>query len=229
MTLAQAFTQAMESAPADGNARIEREFTYYGQVLDPQLFANELEKASSKQYQVQWSIRKEPCKERQFAGELRVRMCQDDADPDGKISYVFTSKTFAEGDNGKKEVEIEVSEDMFDQFVRLADAGMIKTRYTFPRADGTTWEVDVYKDRAGQPIDWVKVDLEVSEDCEAPTDFPVTLHHVINGDWRKRTDEEKAKASDLLKRLFVLPNEYPKGFNERTDAGAAGASPTVTA
>ncbi len=218
MILAQAFTSAMESAPADGTARIEREFTYFGRVPDMEVFTQELSKAATKQYQVQWSIRKEPCAERQYAGELRVRMCQDDADKDGNISYVFTSKTFAEKDNGKKEVEIEVSEDMFDQFTKLADAGMIKTRYTFPREDGTVWEVDVYKDKAGQVIDWIKIDLEVSDDREAPTDFPVTVREVINGDWRKRTDVEKAKATDLLKRLFVLPNEYPKDMQTRMSA-----------
>lgn len=220
MSLALAFNLALESNPADGKERIEREFTYFGRVPDMEAFYQELEKAATKEYQVQWSIRKEPDQFRQYAGELRVRMCQrDDAEnKTGAITYVFTSKTFSETANGKTEVEIEVSKDMFDQFVKLADAGMIKTRYTFPREDGLVWEVDVYKDKAGETIDWVKVDLEVPDEREAPSDFPVTLREVVNGDWRKRTDAEKAKAADLLKRLFVLPNEHSKDMQTRMAA-----------
>lgn len=205
MDLANAFNAvlAAESAPADGKARVEREFTYYARLKDD----SQLARADRKEDQEQWSMRIAPNDTQQYAGELRVRKCV----PEGEQPcYVLTSKTFRVGDFGKQESEVETSEDMFTQFRQLSNSGMIKTRYYFDRPDGLVWEVDVYHDPQGNRVEWVKIDLEVRDDREPPVDFPIDVTDVIGGDPRTRSEAERRQVSDILDNHFVLKNQYPK-------------------
>lgn len=218
MSLAEAFigVMALEELPADGKARVEREFTYYAKLVDEA----QLEKADSREDQEQWSIRVAPSDKVTFAGELRVRRCEK---PGEQPRFILTSKTFKVGDFGKVESETEVSEDMFLQFRKLSNSGMIKTRYCFNRADGLVWEVDVYKSPDGQRIDWVKIDLEVKDDREPPRDFPVDVTEVIGGDPRTRTEEERKQVSDILDNHFVLKNQYPRNSDNGRNAEGVSA------
>lgn len=208
MTLAIAFQQAagllaMESEPADGKLRTEREFTYYAKIVDP----SELERADSKEDQEQWSMRVSPQDHLTYAGETRMRrIVREGEEP----KYILTAKTFKVGDFGKDEVETEASEAMFNLYKRLSNSGMIKRRHCFNRPDGLVWEVDVYYTPDGQMVPWVKVDLEVKDEREAPQDFPIQLTDVIEGDVRKRSDAERQQVAEILDKHFVLKNQYPK-------------------
>lgn len=196
-----------ESQPADGKARLEREFTYYGKLTD----LKALDGAKSKEAQEQWSVRTEISDDRLYAGETRVRKSVKDG---GAPTYVLTNKCFKTTDNGKMEAEVEISADFFEQFKKIASQGMIKTRYTFPREDGLVWEVDIYQTREGKTAAWCKIDLEVPDDREAPRDFPVPLTDVIEGDHRKRTEAERLKVREILDKVFLIPNAFPKQKEE---------------
>lgn len=200
--LHQAIGLGLEANEVDGKARTEREFTYYGKLTDPA----QLEKAQSREDQEQWSIRVDASPERTFAGEIRMRHCRK---PDGTEQYILTAKAYKPSDRGKQEAEVEASADLFKLFKQLSNSGMKKTRYCFPREDGLTWEIDAYYDKDGNQVEWCKVDLEVPDNREAPTDFPVDLTEVINGDYTKRTEEERQQVDVLLKKYFLLTNQYP--------------------
>lgn len=194
---------SQEDQPADGQKRQEREFTYYAKLADP----SQLDGAERYEEQEQWGMRPPPEETRKYQGEARVRHCKPS---DGEERYVLTVKTFAEGDDRKDEVELEVSADMFEQYKRLATGGMRKTRYYFPREDGTTWEVDVYLTNDGERCEWVKVDLEVPDERTEPRDFPIQLTEVIRGTIAERTEEERKQVAEILNTHFVLKNAYSK-------------------
>ena len=199
---------AMEEA--DGKTRDEREFTYYGRV-NPETIQDELAKAKSSERQEQWKVQVDIDHQvaeglvQEYAGEVRIRKSERS---DGETTYTLCIKSWRpHGDSAKREAEVEVSADMFELLSQFATAGMRKTRYHFPREDGLVWEVDIYDQREGSDqLRWCKIDLEVPSDREPPTDFPITISDVVNGDYRKRTDEERALVKRLMDEAFVLPN-----------------------
>lgn len=204
---------AQESAPADGQARTEREFTYYGQI-DPARIKDELARAESAEEQEQWGLRigadhPQDDQVQEYAGEVRVRRCKQAGKP---ATYVLTSKAFRPyGDSAKKEAEIEITQDLFELIRTFAPQGMHKVRYRFPRPDGLVWEVDMYLvSTQGEHHyhTWCKVDLEVPGDRTAPQDFPITLTNVINGDYRKRTPQERKQVTELMERVFITRNRF---------------------
>lgn len=189
---------SLESQPADGQARVERELVFYGKMVD----VEQLGKADSFETQEQWEMRVEPGSKGRYGGCARVRKINGD-------KYILTTKTFLHGDDGCQEVEIEVSKDMFEQYKRLATSGMVKTRYFFKIDDQHTWEVDCYAKDDGTFEPWVKIDLELSGDIEVPN-FPIELTNVVYGQPGKRTPEENKLLDLLMKGVFVKSNPYPK-------------------
>lgn len=202
---------AME-AINDGQVAVEREFTYYGKIVD----RSELENAERREEQEQWSLRVDNFKPvddtrvQKYAGEIRVRRTRPlDGENHGTDRFMLTVKSFSpSADDAKKEAELEITEDLFKMVRQIANGGMVKVRYYFPRTDGTTWEVDVFKDAEGNDYEWCKIDLEVEKDQEAPTDFPIQINDVINGDFRKRTEEERDQVKRLMDEVFVLKNQF---------------------
>lgn len=126
-----------------------------------------LEKADKVVIQEQYSVK---TKEKgSHKGSVRVRK----ETFGGEDTYSITTKveklnvTFSSNTEYTREVDRE----FFDAFKSISNSGMIKTRYTFNAKsiklddstlipDGTNFEVDVFKDNAGNMFSWCKIDVE---------------------------------------------------------------------
>lgn len=173
----------------NGEATQEIEYMFFGLLED----FSTLEAADKVEEQEQWSIDSE-------AGTVRVRRTE----VGGVASYVLTSKIKTEGKIGKEEVESETSSDMFDHFKQHGTSGMRKTRYCFnvPNSD-LVWELDVFYKDDGEPVEWVKVDLEVAGEIKLP-EWPVPFTKVITNQNGKRTPEEQEIVGDLFENHYTL-------------------------
>lgn len=191
-------------AASEAATEVELEHTWYGQLTD----RSQLENAASIEKQEQWSVPAKP-EDCRYGGSIRVRKSTPVKIGDRSIqpsSFMMCLKAFEKGKLGCLENEFEINEATFQQFCRVADSGMIKTRYTFP-IEGTdfAFEVDVY-----QETDWVKIDLEVNDPKFAIPDMPVALKGLIKDNPMKRTPEQEKLIESLMERYFRCKNQYPK-------------------
>lgn len=200
--LKQQLYPSQESAPADGQARPERELVYYAQIVD----YDELEKADSVEHQEQWEARiDDPASA--YCGTMRMRVI------DG-TRYVLTVKTSPKNTCERTEVENELPAEagraMLEQLKKLRSKGMIKTRYTF-KVPGSTlcWEFDVFSDPEGKPCEWCKIDLEVPDfDAEVPP-FPIQLRHAHTIP-KEKSAADIALLAQLYDHDWVTPSPYAK-------------------
>lgn len=197
----------------DGNAHIEKELVYYAILKDKSI----LDKAAKKELQEQWEIKIPkieegvPVERNICGGTLRVRKINEGE------RYIFCSKTKCS--EGTTEVELESTKDQFEQFVKMAVSGMLKTRYYFPiqgtegsfpegEFDGCmVWEIDVFKDRvSGNDVEWVKIDLEFPENLgrEKAPDFPFETEKLITDQYPNRTPEDEAIVSRLYEQDYKI-------------------------
>jgi hypothetical protein len=193
------------SAEANGDTQVELEYIFFGKVVD----FDELKKADKVEDQEQWEIRSEKQGNSPYFGGIRVRKtCGTDS---GEPKYVLCAKTMKGKDDGRLETELDVTEDLFNQFKKLAQSGMIKTRYYFNVPDSDlVWEIDVYKTADGEVEPWVKIDLEVKSRKTQIPDFPIELTDVIKEQPGQRTPEQQEQCDKLLKEKFILKNAYDK-------------------
>lgn len=184
------------AAAEDAKTEVELEHTWYGQMTD----LKELEKATSVTKQEQWSVPAKP-EDCRYGGSIRVRksVCN------GETSFMMCLKAFEKGKQGCLENEFEINAATFEQFRRVSDSGMIKTRYTFP-IEGTdfAFEVDVYPE-----TDWVKIDLEVNDPKFAIPEMPVAIKGLIKDNPMQRTPEQEKLIDELMKRYFRCSNPFP--------------------
>lgn len=190
------------SQATEAKTEVELEHVFYGRLTD----FSALEKAASKVHQEQWTIKAESTDAMLYGGGVRARKITsaDSEEP----CYVICIKNFEKGKRGVLENEFEVSADAFEQIKRIAERGMIKTRYSFP-IEGTDycWEVDVFEGPNG-PHEWVKVDLEVdSVDFEIP-ELPIVLEGLIRDNPAQRTEEQQRLISELQERYMTVANQY---------------------
>lgn len=167
---------------ADGQERRELEYSFYGKLDN----VNLLDTASKKEDQEQWNVPLDV-----DGTTMRIRMID-------RQKCILTVKTKVDGVKGKNEVELEITSDMYSALQKICRKGYHKTRYFFP-VEGTSliWEVDVFMDAAGQPSEWIKMELEVpAEDTKVPN-FPFELNDSILAQGDKKTDAEKALISRL--------------------------------
>lgn len=115
----------------------------------------------------------------EFSNGIRCRVRRVTIDEQAK--YYFTYKLPTQNKEGLEaniEHTAEVDKDFFDGFKSIAKVAVNKTRYNFNsrsvtmtiNVDGEDkvivlpniqYEVDVYRDRNGEYIDWCKIDVEV--------------------------------------------------------------------
>lgn len=189
------------------NLEVERMFL--GKVKN----LNQLKNAKVAQRIEQWEIRsKITDNPTQGGGILRVR-CYD------KKRYEMCLKKFPnqEGKSGSLEKEFAIDEETFKMFRALAPSGTIKTRYIFPIA-GTDlkWEVDVFEGKGGLPQDWVKIDLETSQQGGKLPEFPLEFDILFEvypkaGNLGKNTEEQMKMKEHLFNNVFQTKNEFHIG------------------
>ena len=97
------------------------------------------------------------------------------------------------------------TKELFEQFKLLAPDGFRKRRCRFP-VTGTdlVWEVDLFYDHNGNPVDWVKLDLEVPEPLDSIPEFPITYSQAIINQPGKRTMEEEVIVRQLFEKEYSL-------------------------
>lgn len=191
-----------------GKSITELEYVFFGQLSDLDALKA---LAADVEEQVQFSIIKPN-------GTVRVRSVNDQ-------EFELTTKVWTAGVVGKKEATNPTSKDQFDDFSKIADSGMRKTRFIVP-IDGTEgtwvpnednptpkyegrlfWEFDVFFDNAGNLIPWVKIDLEVPEQLPQVPAFPVELTNVIMNQFGQRTPEEEAFVKQLYSDSYTFKIE----------------------
>lgn len=164
----------LESTPADGKVRIEKEHVWLVRGID----LEQLKKlAKGSELQEQWTIMGE-------GFNLRIRATDN-------VKFIQTGKTWQHGVDGKTEVELPVNRAMFEVFKKASPSGMIKRRW-FVDWQGVTFEVDIfYKEVDGELeiVPWCKIDLEVRDlDKPLPT-LPFTAEEIIKDEPAHRTPE----------------------------------------
>lgn len=179
---------SFEAADLDGKARVEDEKVFYGRLTHEALAR--LKEVGEIEHQQQYQLAKPN-------GCIRVRRTEE---ADGDVEYILTGKGWNNGSAKKLEAEQETAKDMFELFKRIADSGMVKTRYTV-KDDNGEWEFDVFYDADGNEHEWCKVDLEDSS--AGLSEIPITLLDVFEDAPHARTAELQAKVSDLYDNYFT--------------------------
>lgn len=137
-------------------------------------------KSSVNEHQEQWGIFVPKSDKNAASGSLRVRK----TDVAGHDSiYEFTSK-IKNGESGNSEAEDSVGSGQFEHFKLLADQGLIKQRFDIPATNKAgvayTQEVDVFRNKDGELIPWVKIDAEVPEGTTiTPEDIQLKYDEII--------------------------------------------------
>lgn len=192
------------SLEADGKTAVEREYVIYAKIVD----FDQLSKASDVEHQEQWELRPSDDNPSPYRGSVRVRKCwRENTVP----TYVLTIKTFQKEGDGKDEVEVDVTKDVFEQLRRLCTGGMTKSRYFFPiehEGQNLIWEVDVYRYGEDRLVKWVKLDLEVGAKLEALPAFPVELEEVFDTQPEDRSEEQTGFVQGLMDKFFVRSNPF---------------------
>lgn len=203
-----AFTEPGEASFESGN--LEYELEVYINDFDIDQIKS---LATSYEGQEQWGVYIPKTAGNASDGSIRVRKT---IHPDGGIVYEFCTKTSA-GDKGKVEEEDPSREGQLEQFRRMADQGLIKTRYNVPGKfdDGTqfTWQVDTFTNKKGELVPWAKIDVELKE--ARPQKFTADeipfLHSeliVISPEEKAAGNGQKEKIQDLYEKYFRTGNLY---------------------
>lgn len=177
-----------ELAEGEGKVKQEIEYTFFARVDN----FDWIDQSKFKELQEQAEIHID--KGDKGFGQIRVRAVDDE-------DYELCLKFKKPGELGKKEAELDASEDMFELMLLMAPHSLRKKRYCYP-IEGTDlkWEVDVFEDLEGNPYDWVKIDLEVdieSKDMAIP-DLPIPTVETIMNQPSQRTEAEYKKVGELF-------------------------------
>lgn len=160
----------------------------------------QLKKAKSKESQEQWSVLFREEREL-LETSVRVRRSVVDASE----TFTLTSKINIAGIDGKWELEQNVDRFHFDEMKRVAKEGLSKERHFFP-VDGTSlvWEVDVFYDSNGDPVEWVKLDLEVPQRLERLPEFPLEHTDSMVTQFEERSEDQHQWVRDLFDRHYTI-------------------------
>lgn len=204
------------SQEAKIDAKVEREFVVYGKLENIDA-AKAVAQKGETVYHEQWDIRVEKDETRQYFGQVRVRKTFTDKEQ----TYTLCIKKLSEESNDKYEIELEVDHEVFETVKALSTNGMIKARTKIPveGEEGLFWEVDVFYQNGfdGDPVQWVKLDLEVpSFDREIPK-LPLEFIEVLDTQPNERTEEQRQFVSKLMEETFLQKNPYPKRENSNEE------------
>jgi CYTH domain-containing protein len=107
-----------------------------------------------------------------------------------------------------EEIDIPVDIQAWEFFLTIAQHGIIKDRYFIP-IPGTKlgWEVDCFRGRKGNYLEWAKIDLEVPGKLNTLPNLPFEHTGLITNQRGFRTPQEDKTIQDFWKTMTV-PNKY---------------------
>jgi len=206
---------ALEQENTSGIVNTETEYVFYAKLKDPDI----LRAATAVEDQEQWTLKIPKTPDNLSEGTMRVRKTKEG----NSVTYALTIKTRLNAPQGDLsntdtqvaadlqkmlEVTIEATEDCFEMFKRMADSGMIKTRYTLPIQDSDcVFEVDRFITSEGQYSQWVKIDLEVKVPLSEIPQLPEGFTDVIYNQKGKQSEQESEFVTRLYDQVFLTKNK----------------------
>lgn len=215
--MSKLFSQAVRGTSvleedSSGKTNREREHTLYGHICD---FA-QLSEHPWEDHE-QWEIKLPKNSETQCEGRQRVRKTTT---PDGQVQYVQTLKVSDNGrTDGEDETSVAVTEDVFNQFKRMAAVGMLKRRYMVPiQGRDKPWEFDVFPNEEGGWHPQCKIDLEVPDLGAALPPMPLTIADLITAPEGERSKDEEQRVRQMYGSVFRKSRDQIEKINAQRSA-----------
>lgn len=164
----------------------------------------------STEEQEQWGIYVPKTEKNAADGTIRVRRTTIVG---GETKYEQTTKI--KSGHGKLEHEVLTDEVLFGMFKRLADQGLCKTRYRIPHKTkegvDVVLECDVFKDKVGNDVEWVKIDVELEEGTKfSIEDIPFKHDQIyfVTPEMKTEKDPICQTVQELYNKYFVSENVF---------------------
>lgn len=200
--------------PEDGKTIIEKELGYYCRILNFAQFKNAKEAVKIEDYYTSTP------KSEEVPLDTKTRVRKIDS-KEG-IRYELTLKV---GNDMTQRAEntVEITEDTFNLYRKVAKECTIKHRYTFDNEDGH-WCVDLFPNGSGGYNNWARVEVEVNDIPEHAPKPPIEAEEVIypKGSSNNTLSDEEvdAKISEIAKTIHNLHKPNPVLVNIRNQIEA---------
>lgn len=200
--------------PEDGKTIIEKELGYYCRILNFAQFKDAKEAVKIEDYYTSTPNSEEV----PLNTKTRVRKI----DSKEGIRYELTLKV---GNDMTQRAEntVEITEDTFNLYCKIAKECTIKHRYTFDNEDGH-WCVDLFPNGSGGYNNWARVEVEVNDIPENAPKPPIEAEEVIypKGSSNNTLSDEEvdAKISEIAKTIHNLHKPNPVLVNIRNQIEA---------
>lgn len=186
---------------------IEREYEIYLEGVD---IDEIVARSSHNEHQEQWGIYVPKTSENAATGNVRVRKTITQG---SEPVCEFTVKV--KGGDGNPEWTKPADEAGLKMMSMLADQGLIKTRYfvkkTLQNGFEATLQIDVFYNKAGIAVPWVKVDAELPAGvtfAEEDIDFKYSEVILIPPDKSKVDPKVLERVQGLYEEFFRTPNKF---------------------
>lgn len=200
--------------PEDGKTIIEKELGYYCRILNFAQFKDAKEAVKIEDYYTSTP------KSEEVPLDTKTRVRKIDS-KEG-IRYELTLKV---GNDMTQRAEntVEITEDTFNLYCKIAKECTIKHRYTFDNEDGH-WCVDLFPNGSGGYSNWARVEVEVNDIPEHAPKPPIEAEEVIypKGSSNNTLSDEEvdAKISEITKTIHNLHKPNPILVNIRNQIEA---------
>ena len=201
-------------APKDGETVIEKELGYYCRILNFAQFKDAKEAVKIEDYYTSTP------KSEEVPLDTKTRVRKIDS-KEG-VRYELTLKV---GNDMTQRAEntVEITEDTFNLYRKVAKECTIKHRYTFDNEDGH-WCVDLFPNGSGGYNNWARVEVEVNDIPENAPKPPIEAEEVIypKGSSNNTLSDEEvdAKISEIAKTIHNLHKPNPILVNIRNQIEA---------
>ena len=200
--------------PKDGETVIEKELGYYCRILNFAQFKDAKEAVKIEDYYTSTP------KSEEVPLDTKTRVRKIDS-KEG-VRYELTLKV---GNDMTQRAEntVEITEDTFNLYCKIAKECTIKHRYTFDNEDGH-WCVDLFPNGSGGYSNWARVEVEVNDIPENAPKPPIEAEEVIypKGSSNNTLSDEEvdAKISEIAKIIHNLHKPNPVLVNIRNQIEA---------
>lgn len=200
--------------PENGKTIIEKELGYYCRILNFAQFKDAKEAVKIEDYYTSTPKSEEV----PLNTKTRVRKI----DSKEGVRYELTLKV---GNDMTQRAEntVEITEDTFNLYCKIAKECTIKHRYTFDNEDGH-WCVDLFPNGSGGYSNWARVEVEVNDIPEHAPKPPIEVEEVIypKGSSNNTLSDEEvdAKIGEITKTIHNLHKPNPILVNIRNQIEA---------